>query len=163
MSRPGVTYQDIVNATAALKSQNKNITIENIRTYLGTGSIGTINKYLRQWRDIQTTTGQSASKENLPEELISVIKHLWENVLTHSSQRTESITADYQQDLVHLKNELEKYRNNNQRWQKLFTQWQEEKLMLEQALDVAQNENHLLKKKYEDLLRVLQAQKKIIA
>lgn len=49
MSRPGVTYQDIAAAAQELKGQGKNITIENIRANLGKGSIGTINKYLRQW------------------------------------------------------------------------------------------------------------------
>ncbi len=123
MSRPGVTYQDIVNAIAELKGQGKNITIENIRAFLGTGSIGTINKYLRQWRDIQ-----SASKENLPEELVSLMQKLWESFLTTSLQRFEV-------EITGLKAELEKVRHNNRRWQKLFDQWQQEqnKLVNEKA------------------------------
>ncbi len=137
MSRPGVTYQDIVRAIAELKNQGKNITIENIRACLGTGSIGTINKYLRQWRDIQASTDRLSSKENVPDELLSVLKNLWESVLTQSLQRFASAEANYHQEIVKLKTELEKYRHNNQRWQKLFNQWQQEKLALEQALDMA--------------------------
>jgi len=87
MSRPGVTYQDIVAATHELKGQGKNITIENIRTHLGTGSIGTINKYLRQWRETEASTGKLATSVQLPEALVSLMKGLWEGVLTQSLQR----------------------------------------------------------------------------
>jgi hypothetical protein len=43
MARPGVTYQDIESAANALKGQGKSVTIESVRSILGTGSIGTIN------------------------------------------------------------------------------------------------------------------------
>ena len=38
MSRPGVTYQDIVTAVNQLKGQGKSVTIENIRSFLGTAA-----------------------------------------------------------------------------------------------------------------------------
>lgn len=163
MARPGVTYQDIISAANELKGQGKSITIENIRTHLGTGSIGTINKYLRQWREVQASTGKIASKENLPEELISLVKGLWEGVLNQSTQRFEPIETNYQQEISELKAELEKYKNNNQRWQKLFNQWQQEKikldnekLTLEQALEFAHKENHSMQVKQDGFLQQLQ-------
>ena len=163
MSRPGVTYQDIVAATHELKGQGKNITIENIRAHLGTGSIGTINKYLRQWREMEASTGKLAASAQLPETLVSLMKGLWEGVLTQSLQRFEPIETNYNQEIAELKVELEKYRSNNQRWQTLFNQWQQEKtslatqkLTVEQALEFAHKENQSLHDKSDSQLTQLQ-------
>jgi chromosome segregation ATPase len=163
MSRPGVTYQDVVTAAAELKGQGKNITIENIRAHLGTGSIGTINKYLRQWRDVEASTSRLASKENLPEALVSLMKGLWEGVMNQSTEQFAPIEVNYNQEISELKQELEKYKNNNQRWQKLFNQWQQEKtqfvnevLTLNQALEFSHKENNALHAKQDVLLQQLQ-------
>jgi len=163
MARPGVTYQDIAAAINELNGQGKNITIENIRLHLGTGSIGTINKYLRQWRELQVSAGKIASKENLPEELVALMKGLWEGVLTQSLQRFEPLEINYQQEITKKKIDLEKFRHNNQRWQKLFNQWQQEKstlanekLTLDQALEFSQKENQSLQNKNDGLLKQLQ-------
>jgi len=163
MARLGVTYQDISNAANELNGLGKSITIENIRVHLGTGSIGTINKYLRQWREIQSSTSKIVSKENIPEELVSLMKGLWDGVITQSIKRFEPVEINYQNEITDLKIELEKYRNNNERWQKLFNQWQQEKmqlanemLTLEQALEFAHKENQSLHSKYDSVLQQLQ-------
>jgi hypothetical protein len=163
MARHGITYEDVISAANTLKGQGKSITIENVRSFLGTGSAGTINQHLRRWKEVQNSTQKIASKENLPEPLIALIKGLWEAVLTQSTEQFAPIESNYQQEIVELKTELEKYRNNNQRWQKLFTQWQQEKstlanekLMLEQALEFALKENQSLHGKYDGLLQQLQ-------
>lgn len=136
MARPGVTYQDIVSAVHELNGQGKSITIENIRLHLGTGSIGTINKYLRQWREIQASTDKIPSKENLPNELVSLMKGLWESVLTQSEHQFEPVETNYLQEITELKSQLEKYRTSNRRWQKLFTSWQQEKSRLDNELQM---------------------------
>ncbi len=163
MARPGVTYQDVVNAANELKGQNKNVTIENVRAILGTGSIGTINNHLRKWKTIQDSSHKIAAKENLPEELISLLKGLWEGVVTQSTERFIPIEEALQQEILDLKTELEKYKTNNQRWQQLFNQWQQEKtklvndkLTLEQALEFKQKENDALTIKQDHLLQQLQ-------
>ena len=160
MARPGVTYQDIANAASELKGQSKNITIENVRAILGTGSIGTINQHLRKWKEAQQTTQKIASKENLPESLIALVKGLWESVVEQSANQFQVIEEAYKQEIVELKIEMEKYKNNNQRWQKLFNQWQQEKavfkndkLTLEQAIEFAHKENQSLHAKYDGLLQ----------
>jgi hypothetical protein len=134
MSRPGVTYHDIVTATNQLKEEGKNITIENIRAFLGTGSIGTINKYLKQWRETQESRHKIASKENLPENLVALIKGLWEEIISQSTERFNPIEETYKREIAELKVELSKYKTNNQRWQKLFNQWQQEKSDLQGQL-----------------------------
>lgn len=163
MSRPGVTYQDIANAANELKGQEKRVTIENVRSILGTGSIGTINNHLRKWKEAESSIHGIAAQENLPDSLVSLMKGLWEGVLSQSREQFHPVEAKYQSELTELNSELEKYKSNNQRWQKLFNQWQQEKitlanekLILEQALEFAHKENQTLHDKQEGLLNQLQ-------
>lgn len=163
MARPGVTYQDIVRAIAELKGQGKNVTIENVRSILGTGSIGTINQHLRKWREADQIKQGSVSRENLPDSLIALIKGLWESMITQSSQQFQTLEEKYQQEISELQTELEKYKSNNQRWQKMFNQWQQEKislanekLTLEQALESTQKENQSLQSKQGSLFKQLE-------
>jgi hypothetical protein len=163
MARPGITYQDVAMAAFELKGQRKSVTIENVRAILGTGSIGTINNHLRKWKEAQHSTQKVASKENLPENLIALVKGLWEGVITQSSEQFYPLEESYKQEIAELKSELEKYKNNNQRWQKLFNQWQQEKmsltnekLTLEQALEFVHKENATLNAKQDGLHHQLQ-------
>jgi chromosome segregation ATPase len=163
MARHGITYDDVISAANTLKAQGKSVTIENIRNFLGTGSSGTVNQHLRRWKEAQQTTQKIALKENLPEGLVALVKGLWEGVVTQSTEQFTPIEANYQQEITELKAELEKYRVNNQRWQKMFNQWQQEKttlanekVTLEQALGFAHKENQSLHGKYDVLLQQLQ-------
>lgn len=163
MARPGVTYQDISSAANELKGQGKNITIENVRAILGTGSIGTINNHLRKWKEAQNSTHKIASKENLPAELVSLLKGLWDTVLTQSTEQFAPIETEMRSEITALKEEVQKFKNNNQRWQKLFNQWQQEKadldkekLTLEQALSFTQKENAEMMIKHDNLYQQLQ-------
>jgi len=163
MARHGIVYEDVVSAINALKGQGKSPTIENIRRHLGTGSAGTINQHLRRWKEVSSGTQKIASKENLPEPLISLMKGLWENVLEQATQQFAPIDSNYQKEIANLKSELEKYHNNNKRWQKLFNAWHQEKaaianekLTLEQALDFAHKENESLHHQHDGLIKQLQ-------
>lgn len=163
MARHGITYDDVISAANTLKGQGKSVTIENVRTFLGTGSSGTVNQHLRRWKEAQNSTQKIASKENLPEPLVALVKGLWEGVLEQTTEQFAPIESNYQQEITELKTELEKYRSNNQRWQKMFNQWQQEKvvlanekLTLEQALEFAHQENQSSHSKYDGLLQQLQ-------
>jgi chromosome segregation ATPase len=165
MSRPGVTYQDVSAAANQAKGQGKNITIENIRGILGTGSISTISHHLKKWKEAHTDTQQLASKENLPEELVSMIKGLWERLNEQAESRITAVENHYQVTILELQESQEKYKANNQRWQQLFQQWQEEKGLLsiakqktEQSLQESLERNLTLSSKQEALLE--QAQEK---
>lgn len=74
-----------------MKGQGKNITIENICAFLGTDSIGTTNKYLKQYREVQESTHKITSKENLPENLVALVKGLWEGIVSQSAKRFNPI------------------------------------------------------------------------
>lgn len=162
MARHGITYEDVISAANTLKAQGKSVTIENVRAFLGTGSAGTINQHLRRFKEVQNSTQKIASKENIPEPLIALVKGLWEGVLAQSTEQFAPIEANYQQEMTEIKTELEKFRQNNQRWQKLFNQWQQEKialsnekLTLEQALEFAHKENQSLQNKCDGFIQQL--------
>ncbi|MDR3477082.1 MAG: DNA-binding protein [Gammaproteobacteria bacterium] len=163
MSRPGVTYQDIAAAANQAKGQGKNITIENIRAILGTGSISTISHHLKKWKEAESSTQQIASKENLPEELVSLIKGLWERLTQQAENRITEMENHYQVTILELQESQEKYKTNNHRWQQLFQQWQEEKgvlsigkQQLEQSLQESLEQNVALTSKQAALLEQLQ-------
>lgn len=147
MARLGVTYQDVVNAINHLLGQGKQPTIELIRHFMGTGSSTTISNHLRQWRAEQDGTAALSQKENLPQEMINVMKGLWAQVLQQAQDKITVLEANHQQSLTETQQELQKYKANNQRWQQLFNQWTQEKekmlaekLTLEQAIEFIQKE-----------------------
>lgn len=126
MPRPGITYQAVATAAAQLLEQGNNPTVVLVRHVLGTGSSTTIANYLRQWKSNQIASALIAAKENIPSELIDTVKDLWEKMLNQSQEKILQLEAHYQQVIAELENEVEKYKKNNQRWQKLFNQWQQE-------------------------------------
>lgn len=163
MARTGVTYGEVAEAAAQLIGQGRNPTVEQIRFILGTGSSTTIANHLRQWKANQESTALISAKENLPPEFVSMMKGLWERVINHSQEQVSSIEVGYQQTISDLEQEVEKYKTNNQRWQKMYDQWlaeknqfATEKLTLEQALEFAHKENASLHAKQDSLLQQLQ-------
>jgi chromosome segregation ATPase len=146
MARPGITYDDVVNAATELKGQGKNPTIENVRGILGTGSIGTINMHLRKWKAAHVQTKQISLKENLPEELVSILKGLWDRVIQSSEERLIKMEENYQKTVNELSQECEKYKNNNQRWQQLYNQWIQEKTQISNEKSTLEEVVQLLQK-----------------
>jgi chromosome segregation ATPase len=162
MARPGVTYSEVVNAITQIIGQGKNPTVEQVRFNLGTGSSTTIANHLRQWKANQESTTLIATKENIPSELVAVMKGLWERVVDHSQEKITALEVNHQEITEELQQELEKYKANNQRWQKMHDQWHTEKaqlandkLALEQALEFIQKENASLQAKQDMLLQQL--------
>lgn len=151
MARLGVTYQDIANAAEQLLGQSKQPTIEQIRNLLGTGSTTTIANHLRKWRAEQDGSTSVAAKENLPQEFVSVMKGLWQRLQAHADNQITDVKKEYELTNSQLRQELEKYKSNNQRWQKLYDNWSKEKdelarekLGFEQAILSLQTENAAL-------------------
>lgn len=165
MARPGISYIEVVDAATQLISQNQSPTIERIRAILGTGSSTTIANHFKRWKEAQEPTDRLAIKENLPQELVSTVKGLWERIASQTEIEIAALEENHQTVISELREELQKYKANNQRWQHLYNQWLEEKdiarenqLTLEQALEFAQKENASLHVKQDALLQ--QAQEK---
>ncbi|MBK2124465.1 DNA-binding protein [Fangia hongkongensis] len=53
MARPGLSYDDIVNAINTLIASGNKPTINSIRETIGRGSPTTISKFFKQWKDAQ--------------------------------------------------------------------------------------------------------------
>lgn len=127
MARLGVTYTDVANAANHLLGQNRAPTIELIRNVLGTGSTTTIANHLRQWRLEQDGTTSVAAKEQLPQEFIALMKGLWQRIQAHAAEQITQAQQISEQIITQLRQEAEKYKNNNQRWQKMHDVWLKEK------------------------------------
>ena len=163
MARLGVTYQDIAIAANQLVEQGRQPTIELVRQILGTGSSTTIANHLRQWRVDQEGTLTLPNKENIPHEMIGMLKGLWERLSDQAGQKANEIEVKTQQEISELGQTLEKYKTNNRRWQRLFIQWQEEKenlliekRRLEQQVEAQQKEIDVLRTKLEAETKYLQ-------
>ncbi len=102
MARPGVTYLDVANAAQQLIAAGRAPTIESVRIALGTGSNSTLGNHLRTWKSKQDQTQQTATKENIPEELIAALKGVWERVMDQSEAKIQTIHQDTQQELMTL-------------------------------------------------------------
>jgi len=107
MGRPGVIYQDVAMAAEQLATQGRNPTIESVRALLGTGSTATVGPYLRAWRNKQDASRHLALKEKLPEELIAVIKGLWERVFVDAEAKFETERVEMRQSSVEYQKQLE--------------------------------------------------------
>lgn len=140
MPRHGVQYAEIAKVADSLLSEGKNPTIEQVRRELGTGSSTTIARHLKVWRDQQHGINLQAAKENIPAELISLMKELWERMV-HVAETTSQHSGNHNETPANgIEKELEKYKSNNHRWQQMYTQWQQEKQQLLQQLSIANQE-----------------------
>lgn len=163
MARPGVTYTEVANAASQLHNNNQSPTIERVRIILGTGSSTTISNHLKKWKESQDAVGQISLRENLPQELIALLKNLWDQVILQSDESINAIKLENQQIITELQTDIEKYKNNNQRWQKLHDGWlvnktqlTNDKITLEQALEFSQKENTALNSKVDAQVKQLQ-------
>lgn len=156
MARQGITYAEVAAAATELTGQGRHPTIEQIRLLLGSGSSTTIANHLKAWKKAQSGNTLLACKENLPQELIAVMKGLWERVIATADDKAQAVVVEHREELDKLQRELIKYKRNNQRWQQLFQQWAIEKTELDKereqqtaAYQLLQDEHTLLAKKYE--------------
>lgn len=93
MARPGISYTDVEKIAHNIQGQGHIPTIDRIRQLLGTGSSSTIATHLRTWKARQDETYRIASKEKLPEELVALLKGLWERVIDQADQKIEVLQA----------------------------------------------------------------------
>ena len=142
MGRPGVVYHDVAMAAEKLAAQGRNPTIESVRAIIGSGSTATVGPYLRAWRTKQDSSRQLALKENIPEELLSVIKGLWERVFVDAEAKFETERLEMQQSLNDLRQQISSLQAEHNRTQQQLALNTEdklnlsnEKLVLEQSIE----------------------------
>lgn len=133
MARPGISYQDVATAAQQLVAAEKQPTIENIRIMLGTGSHSTIASHLRAWKNHQDSNHLTATKENLPDELLGILKGLWERVMDTAGDKIQMIQEEAAQQINELKTEVIRLQKENAYWQEQYQQ-------LKALKDVLENE-----------------------
>lgn len=74
--RPGLTKDDVLNAITRLRERNIQPTVENIHLEIGQGSYTTINRFLRQIKQVaEGSWAQQTMVEEIPDEIKT---HLWD-------------------------------------------------------------------------------------
>jgi chromosome segregation ATPase len=144
MTRPGVTYFDVANIAQQLVAGGHEPTIERIRRQLQTGSNTTIGTHLRTWRSKQDTLQQLATKEKIPEELIILLKGLWERVMGQAEAQVDAIKNEVQQDLGQQKQTIQQLQEKN-------TKLQQSELQIKQSHDSLVQEKVVLEKIMTDM------------
>lgn len=157
MSRPGVTKQDVFAVANRLLGDGKAPTIEQIRQILKTGSNSTIAAHLRDWRAAQNSTQTLALNEGLPQDIVAIVKGLWDRLSAQAGLKVDEVETNATQAIAEIQQELQKYKTNNQRWQRLFMQWQQdkerlvaEKLQLEQTVEILSAKNKVQKEQIQE-------------
>ncbi len=141
MARPGISYTDVEKIAHNIQGQGQLPTIERIRQLLGTGSSSTIATHLRTWKTRQDETYRIASKEKLPEELVALLKGLWERVIDQADQKIEALQASQTKTQQESQQQYETLEKSYQQLQRQFQQTEQnlktenqEKRSLEQAV-----------------------------
>lgn len=145
MTRPGVTYFDVANVAQQLIASGQEPSIERIRIQLKTGSNSTIGAHLRTFRAKQDPLQQLATKEKIPEELIVLLKGLWERVIAQAETQVEAVKTETQHDLAKHKQTIQQLQQENARLQ-------QSELQLKQAHDGLVQEKLALEKIISDSL-----------
>lgn len=163
MSRSGINYFEVAKAAAQIVGRGKMPTIELVRGLLGTGSNSTIGTHLRAWRAQQNPSQQLALQADLPEELVSLMKGLWDRVTSEANAKIAEIQEAVQNEITVLKQNSQKIQQENNRYQQQNQQHKQEqdglvqeKSALEQIIISCKTENIELKAKQEGLIQQLQ-------
>lgn len=162
MTRPGVTYFDVANVAQQLIASGQEPSIERIRIQLKTGSNSTIGTHLRTFRAKQDPLQQLATKEKIPEELIVLLKGLWERVIAQAESQVEIIKSETKQDLTQHKQTIQLLQQDNARLQQSELQFKQahnslvqEKSTLEKIITDSQTEIAGLLAKHNGLVQQL--------
>ena len=127
MARPGISYMAVEEAISLLVGQGRNPTIEQIRHLLGTGSSTTIANHFKRWKDLQLTNTLQAVKDKPPQELMALVRGLWERMIGQSAEKISDVENEYLEVISSLQQQLAKYQRNNKRWQQLYHAWHQHK------------------------------------
>ena len=162
MSRNGITYHDVARCAEALHVSHDEPTIERIRIQLKTGSNSTIGMHLRAWRAKQGSLQQLASKENIPEELVTLLKGLWERVMVQADSQVETIKNTAQQNFTDHQKMMQELQQNNAQLQqsemklkKACDSYAQEKIVLEQIISKSSVDITALQAKHDGLTQQL--------
>lgn len=107
MTRTGIDYDDVKQASVKLLSQGIAPSVQKIREVLGTGSNTTIAEHLKVWREDYAKKSIHHLPASLPKELISSLEVLWQTAM----EQAENQLSAYKES---LENEHEKIQQEKQ-------------------------------------------------
>lgn len=93
MARIGITENEIADAINALQAEGMGITVQAVRSKLGTGSYTTIQAALDRWRSHQTEVGNAVPE--IPEKVLSLARILWVEAWKESSRNFDTEKAAF--------------------------------------------------------------------
>ena len=162
MTRPGVTYFEVATAAQEIIASGLEPTIERIRAKLKTGSNSTIGTHLRVFRTKQDPMQQLATKEKIPEELIGLLKGLWERVILQAEVKIDSIKSESTSELEKNKQIILQLQNDNAKLLQSETRFKnerdalaQEKSALEQIIHKSASEIAATNARHDGLLQQL--------
>ncbi len=158
MPRPGLIQSDVSEIADELEAAGEDVTAKAVRLRLGTGSNSTISRYLRAWWAAKDQTRRVASKEHIPEVLITTVKDLWERVIGQADDKIQKSEEEFKQIKIDLTDELKQLQEDNTRWQQQHQEIKQErdglvheKSVLEQLLATARIDIAKLTEKIDGL------------
>ena len=123
MARPGITYQEVLDAIHHLQGQNRSPTIETIRHYLGSGSSTTLAKHLQRWKQEQAEEGGFSEGHQLPRELVQLIQGLWQRMQEVTNEKITQLDAQHALAIDALQQEvtlqIQQYHHKSQQYDEL--------------------------------------------
>lgn len=127
MARIGIQYEDVKHAVIHFLSQGVAPSVQKVREKLGTGSNTTIAEHLSLWREEYATKETHHLPANMPKELISAIKVLWQVAMEQATnqlsttkkalteQQEKQLMAQKTADLVKRIEEYQRHLENKDR------------------------------------------------
>lgn len=162
MTRPGVTYFEVATAAQEIIASGFEPTIERIRAKLKTGSNSTIGTHLRVFRTKQDPMQQLATKERIPEELIGLLKGLWERVILQAETKVDSIKSESENEIEKNKQAIAQLQKDNIKLSQVESQLKkerdalvQEKSALEQIIHKSTSEMAAINARHDGLLQQL--------
>lgn len=111
MGRVGIEYEDVANAAHQLQGKELNLTVDNIRSVLGTGSKSTIAAHLRAWKSQQGII--QASDTTIPAELLSLVKGLWERIRETANNQISEYRNEFSTEVKKIQEQLSQSQQQN--------------------------------------------------
>lgn len=84
VARPGISYDDVKKAAAAIHAQGVAPSIQRVREWLGTGSNSTIAEHLKRWQQELSATPQLALPPSVPEAVLHALDAFWQVAITQA-------------------------------------------------------------------------------
>lgn len=134
MARSGLTDIEIMDAVNALQTEGAAVTVQTVRSRLGTGSFTTIQAALERWRKTRTESANLIPE--MPEKVASLARLLWGEAWSEASRSFET--------------EKTAFAEERQRFEALRVEMTNEISRLETELTAA----HVSRRTLEERLRV---------